>query len=124
MLDGMFPHTDDALFAKCFPRWVSLGIFLPTVIAMACGIFLSSFMSQVTRQLCLGFGLFGFGLSSIWFTYHGVRLGFLPGRFLVSRSATPIRFWLTVAMLLCFALPMFLVGIFGIYVSVFGSHAN
>lgn len=119
----MFPHGDDALFARSFPRWVSLGIFLPTVLAMACGIFLSNFISQATRQLCLGFGLFGFSLSCIWLTIHGIRLGFLPGRFLVSRASTPIRFWLTIATLLCFAIPFLIMGIFGIYFS-FGSHAT
>ncbi|WP_143707487.1 hypothetical protein [Uliginosibacterium sp. TH139] len=117
-LDIMFPHGDDDRFSRSLPKWMVIGIFLPAFLSLLAIPFFGKYIPLEFIDIYVGLGVGGIGFSIVVLCVHGIRLGFLPGRFLVSRAITPIRFWLTILLLLAFALPMIIGACIGVCASL------
>ena len=97
---------------------MGIGIFLPAFLSLLAIPFFGKYIPMEFRDIYVGLGVGGIGFSIVVLCVHGIRLGFLPGRFLVSRAITPIRFWLTILLLLAFALPMIIGACIGVCASL------
>jgi hypothetical protein len=119
----MYYHEDDEeLFRRTMPKWVrrlaylSLSGFLP----LAVSILVPRIVPNILTMLGVLLGMVGLGVASAVLMSHGVSMGYLPGRFHVSRGHNCVQFWLTIVVMLCFALLFVFYGVSGLV--AFASH--
>ena len=111
----MYAQIDNGFFRKTMPRWVK-GTFAFAILgflALPTEMVAPNVFPRFILMTMFSLGVASFGISTAGLMLHGVSFGALPIPFYVSKGDTPIRFWLTVTVMLCFALALICIGLLG-----------